>query len=473
VNARSRTNWAGNIAFQAPEFHRPASLAQLQALVARAGRIRVLGTGHSFNDVADSPGAQVSLAGLPPEVEIDSAASVAKVAAGLSYAQLAGHLDRHGFALRNLASLPHISVAGACATATHGSGVTNQNLAAAVAGLTVVTAGGDVVEVGHGDDGFDGAVVHLGALGVVTSLLLELVPSFDVAQRVYEDLPLEVLDDHFAELAAAGYSVSMFTDWRAPRLTQVWIKQCAAAPDAAVPPASSFPVPELAVPPASSFPVPESAVSQASSFPVPELAVSPASSFSVPESAVAQAPWFTAVPAPAARHPVPGVSPEACTEQLGVPGRWYERLPHFRPEFQPSAGAELQSEFLLPMAHAIPALHALAEIRDHLAPVLQICEIREVAADGFWLSPCYRQDSVAFHFTWIADTAAVLPVVALAERQLAPFAPRPHWGKIFTSSPEDLHSRYERLPDFLDLMRRFDPSGKFRNAYTERYLTRG
>jgi alditol oxidase len=418
VNARSRTNWAGNIAFQAPEFHRPASLATLQALVARAGRIRVLATGHSFNDMADSPGAQVSLAALPPDVEIDSAASVARVAAGLSYAQLAGRLDRHGFALRNLASLPHISVAGACATATHGSGAANQNLAAAVAGLTVVTADGDVVELGRGDDGFDGAVVNLGALGVVTSLLVELVPSFDVAQRVYEDMPLEVLDDHFADLAAAGYSVSMFTDWRAPRLTQLWIKQRLADPD----------------------------------------------------PAVSQAPWFTATLAPAARNPVPGAPPDACTEQLGVPGPWYDRLPHFRPEFQPSAGAELQSEFLLPVAHATGALHTLGEIRDHLAPVLQICEIREVAADGLWLSPCYRQDSVAFHFTWIADPVAVLPVVTLVERQLAPFAPRPHWGKIFTTSPEDLRSRYERLPDFLDLIGRLDPSGKFRNSYTERYL---
>jgi len=418
VNARPRTNWAGNIVFQAPEFYRPASLAQLQALVARNRRIRVLATGHSFNDLADSPGAQVSLAGLPPEVEIDSAASVARVAAGLSYAQLAGRLDRHGFALRNLASLPHISVAGACATATHGSGAANQNLAAAVAGLTVVTADGDVVELGRGDDGFDGAVVHLGALGVVTGLLLELVPSFDVAQRVYEGLPLEALDDHFADLADAGYSVSMFTDWRAPRLTQVWIKQRVGDPD----------------------------------------------------PCVTRAPWFAAAPAAGPRNPVPGAPPDACTWQLGVPGRWYDRLPHFRPEFQPSAGAELQSEFLLPAAHALGALHALAEIGQRLAPVLQICEIREVAADGLWLSPSYRQDSVAFHFTWIAEEAAVLPVVALAERQLAPFDPRPHWGKLFTTPPEDLHSRYERLPDFLALIRRFDPTGKFRNAYTARYL---
>jgi alditol oxidase len=417
---RPRTNWAGNIAFAAPDFHRPATLSQLQAIVARASQIRVLATGHSFNDMADSPGAQVSLAGLPPEVEVDSAARVARVPAGLSYAELAPRLDEKGFALRNLASLPHISVAGACATATHGSGAANQNLAAAVTGLDLVTADGDLVTVRRRDDWLDGAVVHLGALGAVVSLFLEVVPSFAVSQRVYEDLPLEVLDGHFTDVMASGYSVSLFTDWRAPRLTQVWIKQRLPDP--------------MAVPP------------------------------------VTQESWFTATPAPAERHPVPGSPPDACTEQLGVPGPWYARLPHFRPEFTPSAGDELQSEYLLPTADAVPALHALSQIRDRLAPVLAICEVRVVAADQLWLSPSYRRDTVAFHFTWVPDTAAVLPVVALVERQLAPFAARPHWGKIFVASPEALRSGYERLPDFLELIRRYDPAGKFRNAYTDRYL---
>jgi alditol oxidase len=418
VNTRPRTNWAGNIVFGAPDFYRPAAVSELQAVVAQASRIRVLATGHAFNDMADSPGAQVSLAGLPPEVSVDSATRTARVAAALTYAELAVRLDAHGFALRNLASLPHISVAGATATATHGSGATNQNLAAAVAGLTLVSKEGDLVELRRGDDGFDGTVVHLGALGVVVSLILDLVPSFDVSQRVYENLPLAVLDDHFTDLMTSGYSVSLFTDWRAPRLTQLWIKQRAGAPVSSVPEAS----------------------------------------------------WFTATPAPGPRHPVPGGSPDACTEQLGVPGRWYDRLPHFRPGFKPSVGDELQSEYLLPVASAVPALHALNQIRDRVAPVLQICEIRTIAADELWLSSVHRRDSVAFHFTWIADTAAVLPVVTQMERQLAPFAPRPHWGKVFTAEPEDLASRYERLPDFLNLMRRFDPSGKFRNAYTDRDL---
>jgi alditol oxidase len=444
--ARPRTNWAGNTAFAAPDFHRPATLSRLQAIVARASRIRVLATGHSFNDMADSPGAQVSLAGLPPEVEVDSAAKVARVSAGLSYAELARQLDEKGFALRNLASLPHISVAGACATATHGSGVANQNLAAAVTGLDLVTADGDLVTVNRQDDWFDGAVVHLGALGAVVSLLLEVVPSFAVSQRVYENLPLEVVDDHFTDIMTSGYSVSLFTDWRAPRLTQIWIKQRLADPARTTPPARPAAPPADTAPPART---------------TPTAPITPS---------ITQELWFTATPAPAARHPVLGVPPDACTEQLGVPGPWYARLPHFRPEFTPSAGDELQSEYLLPTADAVPALHALSQIQDRLAPVLRICEIRAVAADHLWLSPSYRRDTVAFHFTWVPATCAVLPVVTLVERQLAPFAARPHWGKIFNTSAEALSSSYDRLPDFLDLMRRYDPAGKFRNAYTGRYL---
>ena len=308
-----RINWAGNIAFDAPEFRRPATLGELRAVVGRARQVRVLGTGHSFNDMADSPGThgvQVSLAGLPPEVEFDSAASLVRVTAGLTYATLAARLDQQGFALRNMASLPHISVAGACATGTHGSGTANQNLSAAVTGLELVTAGGDVLELDRDVAGFPGAMVHLGALGVVTRLILEVVPSFEVSQRVYEDLPLEVLDGHFASIMASGYSVSLFTDWRAPSFTQLWIKSL----DAAVAP-------------------------------------------------VTNEPWFTAAPAPEARNPVPGMRADSCTGQLGVPGPWFERLPHFRPDFTPSAGDELQSEYLLPAGHAIPAVHAWLVVR--------------------------------------------------------------------------------------------------------------
>jgi FAD/FMN-containing dehydrogenase len=427
-----RANWAGNITFSAPEFRRPSTLSELRAVVGRASRVRVLGTGHSFNDMADSPGTQVSLADLPPRVEFDSAAALVQVPAAMSYATLAARLDRQGFALRNLASLPHISVAGATATGTHGSGTANQSLSAAVTGLQLVTAGGDVVELSRSADAsFPGAVVHLGALGVVTRLILAVVPAFEVAQRVYEDLPLEVLDDHFDALMTSGYSVSMFTDWRAPRLTQLWIKSL--------------------VPP---DPDPH-AIATSSVTPAPPIA---------------EEPWFTATPAPAARNPVPGVPADSCTVQLGIAGPWFERLPHFRPDFTPSAGDELQSEYLLPAEHAVPALHALRQIADRLATAVRVCEIRRVAPDDLWLSMANGQDSVAFHFTWIPDTAAVLPVVAAIERQLEPFGPRPHWGKVFTTPADSLHDRYDRLPDFGHLARHYDPAGKFRNAYTARVL---
>jgi xylitol oxidase len=159
-----------------------------------------------------------------------------------------------------------------------------------------------------------------------------------------------------------------------------------------------------------------------------------------------------------------------CTRQLGVPGPWQERLPHFRSGFTPSSGEELQSEFLLPRRHAIDALHALAAVRDQIAPVLQISEIRTIAADELWLSPCHRQDTVAFHFTWIKDAHAVLPVITLVEERLAPFAPRPHWGKLFTVPPDVLRSRYERLADFQALARDLDPAGKFAGGFVRRHL---
>jgi alditol oxidase len=338
-----RTNWAGNIAYGAPDFASPSSPRDLQTVVARARQVRVLATGHSFNDMADTDGVQVSLAALPPEIEIDSAAGQVRVAAGLSYAQLAGYLDDHGFALRNLASLPHISVAGACATGTHGSGPGNQNLSASVQAMELVTAGGDVIELRRGDEAFPGAVVHLGALGVVSRVVLEVVPSFWASQRVYENLPLDVLDDYYDAIMAAGYSVSLFTDWREPRLTQAWFKQR----------------------------LPEEGASTDDGPPP-----------------VAAEQWFTATPAPAGCNPVPGLTAENCTEQLGVPGPWYQRLPHFRPEFTPSAGDELQSEYLVPAEHAVEAVHALQQIAATMTPVLLVCEFRRVAADDLWLSAC-------------------------------------------------------------------------------------
>ncbi|GAA2080475.1 FAD-binding protein [Actinomadura alba] len=421
---RRSTNWAGNVAFRADGVHRPASLREVQSLVARNGKVRALGSGHSFNDIADTPGALVSLAGLPPTLEIDAAAGTVTVGASVRYAELGRRLHEKGHALPNLASLPHISVAGSIATATHGSGDTNGNLATAVSALDMVTADGDLVSLTRSRDGdrFHGAVVGLGALGIVVSVTLDITPSFDVRQHVYEGLPFEVLDQHFSDVVSRAYSVSLFTGWRDARIDQVWVKYRVDRPG---------------------------------------------------ERSADEEDWFGARPAGGPRHPVPGMSAVHCTEQLGMPGPWFERLPHFRPDFTPSSGAELQSEYLVPRRYAVDALHAVNGIRDRVAPVLQISEIRTIAADELWMSPSYGRDTVALHFTWIPDTGAVLPVISLLDERLAPFDARPHWGKLFTTPPEALRSRYPRLPDFHALVRHFDPGGTFTNDFLDRHLLGG
>lgn len=395
---KAGTNWARNVTFHSRTFAEPASLSELCALVAAADRVRALGTRHSFSPIADTTGTHVSLAGLPPLIEIDSAGQRVRIGGGVRYTELGPRLTAAGWALPNLASLPHISVAGACATATHGSGDGNGNLATSVTALEIVTATGDLVTIGRDHPDFGGAVVSLGRLGIVSTLTLDLVPAFDISQYVYDDLPDDRLDAEFDTIFASGYSVSVFTDLHR---NQLWCKRLAS--DAAPPPE-----------------------------------------------------WFGARAADGPRHPIPGMPVQYCTQQGGVPGQWHARLPHFKAEFTPSAGAELQTEYLLPRSHAVAALHAVRELREHITAVLQICEIRTVAADELWLSPSYRRPTVGVHFTWVDDTAAVAPVVAAVEERLAPFEPRPHWGKVHTMS-----GQYERLADFTRLVQEFDPSGKF------------
>ena len=405
-------NWAGNVVFEPARSHHPASLDELQRIVAGAESVRVLGTGHSFNRLADTDGDLVVLDALEPVVRIDPDAGTATVSAGMRLAELAARLHTAGYALTALPSLPHISLAGACATGTHGSGDANQGLAALVRGMRFVGPGGDVVELKRGESpDFDGAVVGLGAVGAVTRLTVDVVPAFDVAQFVHEGVPLAELISRFEEVFSAGYSVSAFTDWRS--VAAVWVKQRAAQAEASRPAAD----------------------------------------------------WLGGHPAERAAHPIPGMPAENCTEQLGVPGPWHERLPHFRPGFTPSSGEELQSEFFVERSRAADALSAVRELGPLIAPVVQISEVRTVAADNLWLSPAYRRDSVTIHFTWIADRAAVEPALAAVERELLPLGARPHWGKVFLGGPKAALATYERADDFRALIERRDPEAKFRNAF--------
>jgi alditol oxidase len=409
------TNWAGNHTYQAAALHRPTTLDQVRELVAGAGRLRVLGSRHSFSDIADSA-ELLSLDGLPADVVVDHAAGTVSLAGGLRYGDLAEVLKAEGVALANLASLPHISVAGAVATATHGSGDANGNLATAVAGLELVTASGEVLTASRGDPDFDGLVVGLGALGAVTRVTLDVEPAYQVRQRTFQDLPWASLFERFDEVTSAGYSVSLFTRWTAT-VDQVWVKSRVAEQ---------------------------------------------------PEEV--RGDLLGAVPATADRHPILGIDPVNCTPQLGVPGPWSDRLPHFRMGFTPSSGEELQSEYHVPRRHAVPALQALLALGDRIRPVLQVSELRTVAADRLWMSPQHGQDTMAVHFTWLPDLAAVEPVLAAVETALDPFEARPHWGKLFLADAAAMARRYPRLPDFAGLAGRLDPRGVFINAWLRRHV---
>jgi xylitol oxidase len=407
-------NWAGNIAYAAKQVHAPRTLAGLQDLVRSSGKVRALGSRHSFNRISDTNADQISLKGFERLASIDKAARTVTIDGGTTYGDLCPVLDAAGFALHNLASLPHISVAGAVATATHGSGLGNKNLATSVAGMKIVTASGDILALTRGDADFDGAVVSLGALGIVAELTLDLEPSFNVSQRLFTDLSFEALAGNFDAIMGAAYSVSIFTKWQGDTLQQVWLKSRADAP---APPAD----------------------------------------------------FFGAKPATRPWHPIPEIDPAPTTEQMGVPGPWHLRLPHFRMEFTPSAGAELQSEFFVARTDAPAALRALKAIEDKIAPQLMISEIRSIAADELWLSPAYREDCVAFHFTFQPNWPEVQKILPQIEWALRPFNARPHWGKLFTMTPADLEAGYRRLPDFRALRSRLDPAGKFANDFTEKF----
>jgi xylitol oxidase len=418
--AEGLRNWAGNYTFSAPKLERPATVEQLQELIARGGKLKAQGARHSFNDIADSPETVIALDRFDRVLAIDAERRTVTIEAGVRYGELCGPLHEAGYALHNLASLPHISVAGACATATHGSGVANRNLSTAVAAMELVTADGELVVVSreqHGDQ-FAGMVVGLGGLGVVTKLTLDVVPTFTVRQDVYENLPLAQLEQHVEAILGRGYSVSLFTDWRGSRFNQVWVK---------------------------------SHVTDGAPFEAePEL--------------------FGATLATTQLHPIPGISGKPCTPQLGAPGPWHERLPHFRMDFTPSSGDELQSEYFVAREHGYAALCAIDRISEQVASLVQISEIRTIAADDLWMSPCYRQDCLALHFTWKQDWPAVRELLPLLEQQLAPLDARPHWGKLFTITPARLAELYPKLPEFRALLRSYDPRGVFRNAFLDAYI---
>jgi xylitol oxidase len=412
-------NWSGNLTYSTGNVKYPNSMTEIQQTLKFERKLRVLGTRHCFNTIADSKDNLVCSRDFNQVVSIDANARAVTVEGGIKYGELAPYLQQHGFALHNLASLPHISVAGSITTATHGSGIKNGNLASAVLGLEIVKADGSVVHLSREKDGekFKAAVVGLGALGFITKVTLAIQPTYDVAQNVFLGLPMSELKKHFVDIMSAGYSVSLFHDWKGDRVSEVWIK-------------SRIGTDKLQSPPE----------------------------------------FYGAKAATKSLHPIMDHSAESCTEQMGIPGPWYERLPHFKMGFTPSSGKELQTEYFVPLERAVEAIETVSRLGKQIHPHLFITEIRTIAADDLWMSPCHNQTSVAIHFTWKQETDAVLQLLPQIENELVPFNPRPHWGKIFTMAPKVLQSRYEKLDDFKKFITEFDPSGKFRNEFLEHKL---
>jgi alditol oxidase len=414
------TNWAGNFTYSTGPLQSVSSVDEARALVQKYTRMKVLGTRHCFNNIADSKDHLISLASLNKVISLDREKHTVTVESGIRYGELAVFLNDNGYALHNLASLPHISVAGGCITATHGSGVNNANLSSAVRAFELITASGEKVGFSRDQNAerFTGAVVNLGGLGVITRVTLAVQPTYQVRQYVYENLSIQQLEHHFEEIMSAGYSVSLFTDWRNRNVSEVWIK---------------------------------SKVGDGASF-------------------GGQHEFFGATAATKNLHPIRDISAENCTPQMGVPGPWHERLPHFRMGFTPSSGKELQSEYFVPREHSYAAITAVEQLRDKIFPHLLISEIRCIAADDLWMSPCYHQASTTIHFTWKPDWPNVSKLLPLIEAQLAPFNAKPHWGKLFTVPHQRLLALYKRMPDFQQLLRHYDPKGKFRNDYLDKNI---
>jgi xylitol oxidase len=411
-------NWAGNLTFGTSNVFYPTTVAEVQQLVKQHTKIKALGTRHCFNTIANSTDNLLSTSKMNKVVGIDKAGHTVTVEGGIKYGELAPWLHKQGWALHNLASLPHISVGGSITTATHGSGVKNGNLSSAVTGLEIVIADGSIVHITQKDgDKFNAAVVGLGALGIITKVTLKIQPTYMVQQNVFTGLPVAQLKDNFEKIMSAGYSVSLFTDWQTDHINEVWVK---------------------------------------SRIGTDKLQTGPE--------------FFGAKAATKNLHPIIALGAENCTEQMGVPGPWYERLPHFKMGFTPSSGKELQSEYFVPFHSAVQAMEAVARLGKQIGPHLLITEIRAIAADDLWMSPCHNQQCATIHFTWKQEAEAVYKLLPQIEKALWPFNARPHWGKVFTLAPSVLDARYPKLAGFKKLVAGYDPTGKFRNEFLNKNI---
>jgi len=410
-------NWSLNHTFVAARIHRPESIDAARRLVESAPKIHAVGSRHSFNAVADSPGYMIDLGAIDPNFVLDRAAMTVTLGANTQYGPLLAWLQSQGYALPNTASLPHITVIGAVATGTHGSGDALGTLSTSVAALEWIAPDGSLVEMRRGQPEFDGAVVALGALGIVTRVTLDILPTFDLRQDAFADVPWERILAEFDAISSAAYSFSLITKWSGPTVDRLWLKTVVVGGEPGEVPAR----------------------------------------------------WGT----PTAFPLVPGGAQDdinAFTTPFGgIPGPWSERLPHFRPDGPPGSMVQVQSEYMLPRPNAVAAMTALRGIADRIDAHLMATEVRTMAADSLWLSPAHGHDTLALHFTW-EHRPEIAAITREVEDLLLPLGGRPHWGKIIHARADRLAPLYPKLADFRALAARCDPTGKFRNAFLDAHI---
>ncbi|MEK9741287.1 MAG: D-arabinono-1,4-lactone oxidase [Flavobacteriaceae bacterium] len=411
-------NWAGNLQYNAVETRYPRSTQELQTVIVQLDKAKALGTMHCFNKIADTTGIQLSTKNLTSVYEIDEINQTVTVDSGIKYGDLGVYLNQRGWALHNLASLPHISVGGSCATATHGSGINNGNLTSAIVGFEILYANGDLnwIDPTIDNEFFNATAVNLGALGIITKVKLRIEPTYSIKQFVFENLSIDQLETHFDSIMGAGYSVSFFTHWLNNNIDQVWVK-C-----------------------------------------------------KIDQEFDGMNLFYGSSPAIKDLHPIKVNSPVNCTPQLGLEGPWHERLPHFRMDFTPSNGDELQSEYFIDRVDAFKAIKAIIPYAEEMQDFLYISEIRCIAKDNFWMSTAFDRESVALHFTWKPKPKEVYAFLPKLEFILSQFSARPHWGKIFTTQKERIFELYPKALEFVSLKKELDSNGIFSNQFTHSVL---
>jgi xylitol oxidase len=436
-----------------------------------------MGRGHSFNDICDTRGTLINLTRKMSEVlALDEAAGTLRVQGGITYTQMFEHLRHTEWALPNTASMPHFSLAGAISTGVHGSSGVDAsgrpplaNLGSAVRALTFVVHDGSVVRYSRDDtDGgarLDAAICGLGCLGVVAEAELQLVPTYNVAQACYHDIPAQALVDNFMDLLAAHDSLSCFVDWRLHNVRWLWARRFVAAGDTAVP---AYPAALLGGR-------------------LEERSFGRRGADGVYRGSLATVTglWSDVLP-----FNMPALATREELALEGGRGRRSARESERVTRFDDSAEMdEIQAEYFVPLSAAVPALEVTYTVAQRWtqtaegaaggAPICKHCELRVVRGDGQLLSTARGRDSLVIHFSFAANTADGAGNMPLAmawcaelEAALRPWDVRPHWGKLFAMGRAELRRLYgaAALDAFATLCAEHDPNGRFVNDWAARLV---